>query len=56
MGERILSSILEHYRFPDQTFVGSPESLEALKQALDRRVSGILGTSSTGPGPLRGGG
>jgi spermidine synthase len=43
MGERILSSILEHYRFPDQTFVGSPESLDALKQALDRRVSGITG-------------
>ena len=33
MGERILSSILAYYRFPDQTFVGSPESLHALKQA-----------------------
>jgi spermidine synthase len=37
LGERILSSILEYYRFPDQTFVGSMESIEALKQALDRR-------------------
>ena len=36
MGERILSSILAHYRFPDQTFVGSPEGIHALKQALDR--------------------
>jgi spermidine synthase len=37
MGERILSSILAHYRFPDQTFVGSPESVAALEEALDRR-------------------
>jgi spermidine synthase len=36
MGERILSSILAYYRFPDQTFVGSPEGIHALKQALDR--------------------
>ena len=43
MGERVLSGIVAHYGFPDQTFVGSPESLEVLKQALDRRVSGILG-------------
>jgi spermidine synthase len=45
MGERILSSILAHYRFPDQTFVGSPETVEALKQALDeesRKVSNEL--------------
>jgi spermidine synthase len=33
----ILCSILAHYRFPDQTFVGSPESLRKLKHALDRR-------------------
>jgi spermidine synthase len=36
MGERILSGILAHYRFPDRTFIGSPESLDALKRALDR--------------------
>ena len=36
MGERIVSSILAHYRFPDQTFVGSPETVDALKQALDQ--------------------
>ncbi|MFI5457538.1 MAG: fused MFS/spermidine synthase [Isosphaerales bacterium] len=36
MGERILSSILAYYRFPDQTFVGSPEGVDALKQALDQ--------------------
>jgi spermidine synthase len=41
MGERILSSILADYHFPDQTFVGSPESVDALKQALGRRVSGL---------------
>jgi spermidine synthase len=35
MGERILSGILAHYRFPDETFVGSPEAVDALKQALD---------------------
>jgi spermidine synthase len=37
MGEQILSSILAYYRFPDQTFVGSPESIDPLKQALDER-------------------
>ena len=36
MGERILSSILAYYRFPDQTFVGSPERIHALKQALEQ--------------------
>jgi hypothetical protein len=36
MGEGILSSILAYYRFPDRTFVGSPEAIHALKQALDR--------------------
>jgi spermidine synthase len=34
--EGILSSILAYYRFPDQTFVGSPEVIQALKEALDR--------------------
>jgi spermidine synthase len=36
VGARTLSGILAHYRFPDRTFVGSPESLLALKQALFR--------------------
>ncbi len=36
MGEQILSSILAHYRFPDQTFAGSPEAIDALRQALDQ--------------------
>jgi spermidine synthase len=36
MGERILSSILAHYRFPDETFVGSEESINALEQALEQ--------------------
>ena len=38
MGERILSGILAHYRFPDQTFVGSPERIDVLKEALRMRV------------------
>jgi spermidine synthase len=37
VGERILASIVADYRFPDQTFVGAPEAIDALKQALDRR-------------------
>jgi spermidine synthase len=37
MSEQILSGILAYYSFPDQTFVGLPESVDALKQALDRR-------------------
>jgi len=36
MGERVLATILAYYRFPDQTFTGSPESIEALKQALEQ--------------------
>jgi spermidine synthase len=36
MGDQIVSSILAYYRFPDQTFVGSPEGVDALKQALDQ--------------------
>ena len=35
-GEQIRSSILSHYRFPDRTFVGSPEGIRVLKQALFR--------------------
>ena len=37
MGDAILHGILSHYRFPDRTFVGSPERIDALKQALDRK-------------------
>ncbi len=37
MGNRILSSILTHYHFPKETFVGSPERIEALQQALERK-------------------
>ena len=40
MGERILAGILAYYRFPEQTFAGSPESLRALKQALEQKVEG----------------
>ena len=36
MGEQILAGILAYYRFPDQTFVGSPEGVQALKRALDQ--------------------
>ena len=36
MGEKILSSMLTYYSFPYQTFVGSPESVEALKEVLDQ--------------------
>jgi spermidine synthase len=37
MSAEILSSILGHYRFPDQIFVGSRESIDALTQGLERR-------------------
>ena len=37
IGDGILTSILAHYRFPDQTFVGNPESIRVLKQALDQK-------------------
>ena len=32
MREQILGGIRAHYRFPDQTFVGSPERIRALKE------------------------
>jgi spermidine synthase len=35
LGTEILNSILAHYRFPEQTFVGSPARLQALKDALE---------------------
>jgi spermidine synthase len=34
LGTEILSSILSHYRFPDETFVGSPQRIRGLKEAL----------------------
>jgi spermidine synthase len=34
MGDRIRSSILQHFRFPEQTFVGAPESVNVLKLSL----------------------
>jgi spermidine synthase len=37
MSDQILSSILAYYRFPDDMFVGSPETIAALKDKLDRR-------------------
>ncbi len=38
MGETNMSSIRAHYRFPDQTFVGSPERIRVLKQLRVRPV------------------
>ncbi len=37
IGEQILGSILTHYRFPDQTFVGPPDAIDTLKQAVNQR-------------------
>jgi spermidine synthase len=52
MGGQILAGILAHYRFPDQTFVGSPEALRALKQALGqagrKRSAGVVRSQSRG--------
>ncbi len=59
MGDRILSSILAHYRFPDQTFVGSPESIDALKRALEeegRKAPGGLARDHTGSRASKGSG
>jgi spermidine synthase len=36
MGDESLPGILRHYRFPDQTFIGSEERVRALQQALAR--------------------
>ena len=48
MGDKIVSSILKHYHFPDQTFVGSPESVDALKEALEQeRTTGANRLSET---------
>jgi len=35
MGTEILNSILAYYQFPDETFVGSPASVQALREALE---------------------
>ncbi len=35
MGTQVLSSMLAYYRFPDKTFVGSPETIDTLKRALE---------------------
>ncbi len=51
MGERILAGILAYYRFPDRTFVGSPESVKALKEALEqegRKSPAALGRGHDG--------
>ncbi len=49
MGTQILYSILAHYRFPEQTFVGSPARVQALREALAgagrRDVAGPAGAS-----------
>jgi spermidine synthase len=50
MGERIVSSLLEHYRFPASTFVGSPETVGLLKEALEqdrRNVSAGIARKKT---------
>jgi spermidine synthase len=52
MGTVILSDILTHYRFPEQTFVGSPPRVEALREALERsgrRTPAGLVRDQTGP-------
>ena len=38
MGDQTLSGIRAYYRFPDQTFVGSPERINVLKQIRYRPV------------------
>ena len=52
MGQQILAGILAYYRFPERTFVGSPERIRALKQALaqaNRRTSPGLARDRAGP-------
>ncbi len=51
VAQRILSDILVFYRFPERTFVGSPEGLDALKQALNRGGR----KASAGPGARKAG-
>jgi spermidine synthase len=50
---QILAGILEHYRFPDRTFVGSPDALRALKLALfqaGRKAAASPARDSAGAG------
>jgi spermidine synthase len=52
MGEQILNGILAHYRFPQETFVGSPERLKALREALagvGRKEHGGVAQGGDGP-------
>jgi spermidine synthase len=51
----ILSGILAHYRFPDQTFVGSPASVQSLRRALVRGGRKGLAWSDRGSGAIRSG-
>ena len=51
MGERILSSILAYYRFPDQTFVGSPEGIR--RPEAGPGSGGSEGPRRPHPGPRR---
>jgi spermidine synthase len=53
MGQEVLSGILAHYRFPDRTFVGSPERIRALRRALNRtgRNDPARGLPGTGGSP-----
>ena len=37
-GEQTLASIREHYQFPEQTFIGSPERIDVLKRLRFRPV------------------
>ncbi len=54
LGQRTLSELLAHYRFSDRTFVGSPESLQALRRALNR--GGRRNPTSAAPKPAGSGG
>jgi spermidine synthase len=52
MADLILSGILGYYRFPDQTFVGSPERIRGLQGALrrvGRKASPGLARDRAGP-------
>ncbi len=49
VGQQILAGIFSNYRFPDRTFVGSKDRIQALKQALNRAGR----RSPAGPGTVR---
>jgi spermidine synthase len=51
-GTEILASILAHYRFPDETFAGSPARVRALRESLKgagRKESSRLDRGRIGP-------